>query len=59
MDTGSPSVGSGPPRGTGGQGEKTSGPRKCEEVGAVTPQVPGRGSGQNDAPEEKEEKERH
>lgn len=44
---------------TGAQGEKVEGPRRCREVGTVSQQVPGKGSWQNDAPEEKEEEERH
>lgn len=48
-----------PEVGPGAQGEKASGPRGCGEVGALSPQVPGRGGRQDDAPKEKEEKERH
>lgn len=53
VDTGDPEVGA------RAQGEKASGPGGCEVVGAVSLRVPGRGSRQDDAPKEKEEKERH
>lgn len=48
-----------PDVGTGAQGERVEAPRRCRELGTVSQQVPEKSRWQNDAPEEKEEEERH